>query len=109
MAAHDYLYPAAHRLGLNSVKVPVKWSQVEPRRGEFDFSYVDHVKTIAERNGLKVILGWFGHYASGRAGNINRNLTNEVWAPLDIIEDDRMYPRAVDAGGRAQHNATSYD
>ena len=109
MAAYDDLYPAARRLGLNTIKVPVKWSQVEPRQGEFDFSYVDHVKSVAERNGLKVILGWFGHYASGRAGNIYRNLTNEVWAPMDVIEDDRAYPRAVDASGRAHHNAISYD
>lgn len=109
MDAYDYLYSAARRLGLNTIKVPVKWSQVEPRKGEFDFSYIDHVKAMAERNGLKVILGWFGHYASGRAGNIYRNLTNEVWAPMDVIEDERAYPRAVDASGRAHHNAVSYD
>ncbi len=109
MGAWDYLYPAARRMNLNTVKVPVKWSQVEPRKGEFDFSYVDHVKRLAEANGLKLILGWFGHYASGRAGNLYRNLDNEVWAPMDIIEDERTYPRAVDADGKAHHNAISYD
>lgn len=109
MGAFDFLYPAARRLGLNTVKVPVKWSQVELRKGAYDFSYPDHVRRLAEENGLKLILGWFGHYASGRAGNLYRNLDNEVWAPMDLIEDERTYPRAVDGDGIAHHNAASYD
>lgn len=109
MGNYDYLYGTARKMYLNAVKVPVKWSQVEPQKGVFDFSYVDHVKALAEQNGLKVVLGWFGHYASGHAGNIYRNLTNEVWAPMDIIENDHAYPRAVDGEGVSHHNAISYD
>jgi hypothetical protein len=106
--AYDNLYPAARSLGLNALKVPVKWSVVEPEKGRFDFSYVDHAKELAERHGLKLVLGWFGHYASGD-GTIYRNLSGEVFAPMDIVEDDRTYPRAVDGDGVAHHNAISYD
>jgi hypothetical protein len=106
--AYDHLYPAARAMGLNAIKVPVKWSMVEPEKGRFDFSYVDHVKQLAERHDLKLVLGWFGHYASGD-GTIYRSLSGEVFAPMDIIEDDRTYPRAVDADGRAHHNVISYD
>jgi hypothetical protein len=106
--AYDHLYPAARALGLNALKVPIKWSMVEPEKGRFDFSYVDHVKELAERHGLKLVLGWFGHYASGD-GTIYRNLSGEVFAPMDIVEDDRTYPRAVDGDGVAHHNAISYD
>jgi hypothetical protein len=106
--AYDRLYPAARAMGLGAIKVPVKWSVVEPEKGRFDFSYVDHVKQLAERHGLKLVLGWFGHYASGD-GTIYRNLSGEVFAPMDIVEDDRTYPRAVDADGVAHHNAASYD
>jgi len=62
--AYDTLYPAAANLGLNTLKVPVKWSMIEPEKGTYDFSYVDHAKRLAEQNHLKLILNWFGHYAS---------------------------------------------
>jgi hypothetical protein len=106
--AYDKLYPAAAKLGLNALKVPVKWSMVEPERGSYDFSYVDHVKSMAEKNHLKVILNWFGHYASGD-GTIYGNLAGEVYAPMYVISDESTYPRAVDAEGVAHHNAISYD
>jgi len=43
MSGYDHLYPAARALELNALKVPIKWSQIEPAEGEYDFSYVDHV------------------------------------------------------------------
>lgn len=105
---YDYLFPAAKTLGLNAIKVPVKWSMIEPEQGVYDFTYLDHIKDMAEKNGLKLVVGWFGHYASGD-GNIYRNLSGEVFAPMYVIEDDKTYPRAVDGDGVAHHNAISYD
>jgi hypothetical protein len=81
LQAYDYLYPAAEALELNALKVPIKWSMVEPEKGAYDFSYVDHAKSMAEKHHLKLVLNWFGHYASGD-GTIYRNLTGEVFAPL---------------------------
>lgn len=107
-AAYDNLYPAAGKLGLNALKVPVKWSMVEPEKGVYDFSYVDHAKTMAEKNHLKLILNWFGHYASAD-GTIYGNLTGELYAPMYIVSDEKTYPRAVDGDGVAHHNAMSYD
>ncbi|HZQ19329.1 MAG TPA: hypothetical protein VFA90_11440 [Terriglobales bacterium] len=106
--AYDDLYPAAAKLGLNALKVPIKWSMVEPEKGIYDFSYVDHAKSMAERNHLKLILNWFGHYASAD-GNIYGNLTGELYAPMYIVSDEKTYPRAVDADGIAHENAISYD
>ena len=106
--AYDRLYPAAAKLGLNALKVPVKWSMVEPEKGIYDFSYVDHAKSMAEKNHLKLILNWFGHYASGD-GTIYANLTGDLYAPLYIVYDEKTYPRAIDADGVAHHNAISYD
>ena len=106
--AYDALYPAAAKIGLNTLKVPVKWSMVEPEKGVYDFSYIDHAKQMAESNHLKLVLNWFGHYASGD-GTIYRNLTGELFAPLYIVQDDKTYPRAVDANGNAHHNVASYD
>jgi Domain of unknown function (DUF5597) len=105
---YDKLYPAAAKLALNALKVPVKWSMIEPEQGVYDFSYVDHAKSMAEKNHLKLILNWFGHYASGD-GTIYANLAGDVYAPMYIIADDKTYPRAVDGDGVAHHNAISYD
>lgn len=106
--AYDYLYPAAESMGLNTLKVPVKWSQVEPEQGVYDFSYLDHAKDLAEKHHLKLVLNWFGHYASGD-GTIYRNLTGELFAPMYIVNNEKTYPRAIDADGIAHHNVVSYD
>ncbi len=108
LKVYDYLYPAAEALGLNVLKVPVKWSMVEPKEGVYDFSYVDHARSMAEKYHLKLILDWFGHYASG-PGTIYENLTGEVYAPYYIVSDEKTYPRAVDADGVPHHNAVSYN
>jgi hypothetical protein len=105
---YDKLYPAAAKLGLNALKVPVKWSMVEREKGVYDFSYVDHAKQMAEKNGLKLVLNWFGHYASGD-GTIYGDLAGDLYAPMYIVSDDKTYSRAVDADGVAHHNAISYD
>ncbi len=107
-AAYDHLYPAAKAMGLNALKVPVKWSLVEPRQGVYDFGYVDHAKALAEKHGLKLVLNWFGHYASND-GTIYGNLTGQLYVPRYIVEDEKTYPRAVDADGVAHHNAASYE
>ncbi len=107
-SAYDYLYAAAESMGLNCLKVPVKWSMVEPQKGVYDFSYIDHVKSMAEQHHLKLVLNWFGHYASGD-GTIYANLTGHLYAPMYIVEDEATYPRAVDGNGSLHHNAASYD
>src|SRR5947209_3672552 len=35
------VWPAAERLKLNTLEVPVYWEQMEPAKGTFDFSVVD--------------------------------------------------------------------
>jgi len=106
--AYDNLYPAAEKVGLNTLKVPIKWSMVEPERGVYDFSYVDHARSMAEKNHLKLVLNWFGHYASGD-GTIYGNLAGELYAPMYIVKDEQTYPRAVDGDSVIHHNAASYD
>src|SRR6266571_2941622 len=82
--AYDFLYPVAEKMSLNALKVPIKWSMIEPEKGVYDFSYVDHAKSMAEKHHLKLALNWFGHYASGD-GTIYLNLTGELFAPMYIV------------------------
>ena len=57
---------------------------------------VDHAWIMAEKYHLKLVLNWFGHYASGD-GTIYPNLTGELFVPMYIARDEKTYPRAVDA------------
>jgi len=108
MDFYDHFYPAAAKMGLTAMKVPVKWAMVEPKgKGQYDFSYLEHAIEKARGNGLDLVVGWFGHYASGD-GTIYRNMHDELFAPEYVIADDGKYPRAVDADGIAHHNAASY-
>lgn len=44
--------------GMNVIRIAEStWSTLEPREGEFDFSYIDRVLTVAEREGMSVIIG----------------------------------------------------
>ena len=106
--AYDALYPAGKELGMNSMKVPVKWSCVETSKGEYDFSYPEHVINMCRKFNMKVVLGWFGHYAS-QNGNLYDNFLGLCYAPLYIIEDEHTYPRAVDANGVSHHNCACYE
>jgi hypothetical protein len=105
---YDSLYAKAKELGVNTLKVPVKWSMVEPEKDQYDFSYVDHAIRMARESHLHLVLDWFGHYASGD-GNIYGNLSGEVYAPLYVVKDEKTYPRAIDGDGIPHHNAISYD
>ena len=104
---YDSLYAKAKELDVNTLKVPVKWSMVEPEKDQYDFSYIDHVIRMACENHLHLVLDWFGHYASGD-GNIYGNLSGEVYAPLYVVQDEKTYPRAIDGDGIPHHNAISY-
>lgn len=108
MNAYDRFYPAASSIGLNTLIVPIKWSMIEPEKDKYDFSYVDHVKERAERNHIKLVLAWFGHYASND-GNLYFNLTGEFFAPSYIVDDEKTFPRAIDGDGVSHHNAVSYE
>jgi len=107
LGAYDALYPAAAELGLNAMKVPIKWSCVEYSKGQYDFSYPDHVIEMCRKHGMKAVLGWFGHYASSQ-GNMYDDFSGHTYAPMYIIEDEGSYPRAVDALGRSHHNCACY-
>lgn len=105
---YDGLYSKAKELGANTLKVPVKWSMIEPEKDQYDYSYVDHVIKMARESHLHLVLDWFGHYASGD-GNIYGNLSGEIYAPFYVVKDEKTYPRAIDGDGVLHHNAISYD
>lgn len=46
------------QIGMNTVRIAEStWSTLEPREGEFDFSFIDRVLRQAEKSGMQVIVG----------------------------------------------------
>ena len=44
------VWPAAERMHLNTLEVPVYWEQMEPKRGTFDFTVVDAILAPGARS-----------------------------------------------------------
>ena len=65
----DYMekevWPHLRDLHLNAVIAPVSWELLEPRPGEFDFTLVDGLLSQAHREGVRLVLLWFGLWKNG--------------------------------------------
>jgi beta-galactosidase GanA len=83
------VWPAIEQVHANTVLVPVAWEQVEPRQGEFDFSFVDTLLEQARQHRIRAILLWFGTWK-----NNGPSYTPE-WVKLD----NARYPRVLSSKG----------
>ena len=85
------------KIGLNTVLVPVSWELIEPQEGTFDMSSLDVILTEARRNGLKVVLLWFGAWKNSMS----------CYAPEWFKRDVRRFPRAHTPEGKPVEEASS--
>lgn len=92
-AALPQVWAAIEALHANTLEIPVAWEQIEPREGEFDFSYVDAVVAQARANDVRLILLWFGAYKN----------TGPSYAPSWVKLDNDRFPRMRTADGRAHY------
>jgi hypothetical protein len=49
----------------NTAEVPLYWELIEPAPGKFDFRLLDEAIAGARRNGLRLVLLWFGAWKNG--------------------------------------------
>ena len=85
----DAVWPAAERLRLNTLEVPVYWEQMEPKRGTFDFSVVDAILQQARAHKTRLVLLWFGTWKNGKMH----------YVPDWVKSDPATYPRMKSKAG----------
>jgi beta-galactosidase GanA len=79
----DTVWPAAERMKLNTLEVPVYWEQMEPVHGTFDFSVVDAVLKQGRDHKVHLVLLWFGTWKNGKMH----------YVPDWVKSDTATYPR----------------
>lgn len=85
------VWPHLLGLHLNAVIAPVCWEDLEPRPGEFDFTLVDGLLSQARREGVRLVLLWFGLWKNGMS----------TYIPAWMKEDRQRYFLMRDRSGRA--------
>lgn len=86
-----------HKMGLNTVLVPVSWELIEPQEGEFDMGTLDVILSEARHNELKVVLLWFGAWKNSMS----------CYAPEWFKRDVKRFPRAHMSEGVPVEEASS--
>jgi beta-galactosidase GanA len=83
------VWPAVERMRLNTLEVPVYWEQMEPAKGNFDFSVVDAILEQARTHKVRLVLLWFGTWKNGKMH----------YAPEWVKSDTAVYPRMKSKAG----------
>lgn len=84
----EQVWPYLKGLYLNTVIVPVYWEQIEPTKGDFDFSIVDGIVKQAREEKVRLVLLWFGLWKNGTS----------MYTPGWIKRDYKTYFRACYRG-----------
>lgn len=80
----EKVWPVVRQLRLNTLLVPVYWETVEPREGEFHFELVDGVLAQARREGVRLVLLWFGLWKNALS----------TYAPSWVKQDTKRFFRS---------------
>jgi len=84
------VWPAIAALHANTVEMPVYWEQLEPQPGKLDYAVVDTLVAACRKNGVRLILLWFGTWKNG----------SPHYVPLWVKQDPKLYVRMIGSTGR---------
>ncbi len=89
----SYMRPIwAHmaKIHLNTVIAPVSWELIEDQKGRFDFSLPDSMIMGARKQGLHLILTWFGSWKN----------SSSTYAPSWVKKNFHQFPYVKDQSGK---------
>jgi hypothetical protein len=78
------VWPQLSKVGLNTVLVPIAWCWIEPKEGEFDFTFADEAIRDARANNMRIAWLWFGSWKNGLSS----------FAPAWVLANQDRFPRA---------------
>lgn len=94
----EKVWPFLRGLHLNTVICPVYWELCEPRPGGFDFSLLEGLLQQARREGVRLVLLWFGLWKNGESH----------YVPAWVKQDPATYVRARHASGGASDTVSPF-
>lgn len=89
----EKVWPMLKGLNMNTVVLPVAWENIEPAEGSFDFSLVDGLIDQARREGMKLVILWFGLWKNSESN----------YVPMWVKRDYETYWRVENAKGVKQN------
>jgi len=89
-AALPKVWAAIRDAHANTLEIPVAWEQIEPKEGQFDFSWVDTLVKQARDNKVRLVLLWFGTWKN----------TGPSYTPEWVKLDNRRFPRMLNKDGK---------
>jgi len=86
----EHVWPRLREIGANAAYVPVTWELIEPQENQFNFRLVDGLVARAHKEGLHLVLLWFGGFKN----------TFGSYAPAWVRSDRRRFPMAEPVRGQ---------
>lgn len=85
----DKTWPQLRELGCNTLEAPVYWQNIEPEKGNYNFKELDYLVAGARKEGLRLILLWFGSFKNG----------SSQYPPEWVLTQPDKYPRMKNSAG----------
>jgi beta-galactosidase GanA len=92
-AALPKVWAALEDAHANTLEIPVAWEQVEPKEGQFDFSYVDTLVDESRKHDKRLVLLWFGAWKN----------TGSAYTPDWVKFNIARFPRMIDKDGKTSY------
>ncbi len=86
----DKIWPQLKEMNCNTLEAPIYWQDIEPEPGKFNFEQLDTLIFGARKNGLKLVVLWFGSYKNGSL----------EYTPEWVRNNPGKYPRMQNSAGQ---------